>query len=414
MNPFQTLIESSAEGVIVIQDGRIVYHNQAALDISGYPPHLYLNASIDQIIHPEDAPRIMDYHIKRIAGEPISPFIEGKFVRYSGEIRWMQVNSSPVEWQGSSAVVSFISDITDRKLAEAKFTAAFQSAGSIITISDMNSETFESVNDAFSLLTGFMPSEVIGKSAVDLGLLTKETVESIKVRLADKGLVKDLEIELKCKNGQVKHCLYSGKEITFGEVRSLVSVAVDISERKKQQQAIERLALTDSLTGLANRRCFNQRFDEYIKIARRESKTLALLLIDLDKFKPVNDHYGHQVGDEVLLQVAERLQQQRREVDIIARLGGDEFAIVLAFPENLQCLATIAQDVITRLNTPMNVGELEVQIGASIGIACFPNDDICQDALLKKADDALYESKRRGRNVTSFFADISGLDNCLR
>ena len=397
------ILEASDEGIIVVQDELIVFNNQAALNISEYPQDIYIKTPISKIVHPDDVPRIMDYHHKRIAGEPAPSFVEGRYLTYSGEERWMQLNVSLVEWESKPATVIFISDITDRKYREAKFSAAFQAAGCSLTIRDMKTKKFEHVNNEFTDLTGFLPSEVIGKTPVEIGLLSEDDELVIQQKMAENGAIKDFMVPINRPDNSTRWGLYSAELINFGRKQSLISVTVDMTEYKAQQEKIEIMAMTDPLTELSNRNCFNDKFDNAIAIASREKLTLALLLIDLDLFKAVNDSYGHQAGDEVLINVAHILKDGRRGIDAVARLGGDEFALMLFSPRSKQDVEAIATNLIQAICQPIDIDGNNVQIGASIGAAFYPADGNSLDEIFQKADKALYASKHNGRNQLTFY-----------
>ena len=196
-----------------------------------------------------------------------------------------------------------------------------------------------------------------------------------------------------------------------GEVIRSDGIVQDITERKVAQQEVERLAMTDQLTGLANRNQYYHRFDEILKLAKREEMTLALMLLDLDKFKPVNDTYGHPVGDAVLAKVGEILTQCCRETDLVARLGGDEFAVLLINPKDRDRIESIANSIIGEIEKPLVVQEHKVQIGVSIGISIYPADASDEEELISKADSALYEAKRSGRGTCIFYSAPRNLGN---
>jgi len=172
---------------------------------------------------------------------------------------------------------------------------------------------------------------------------------------------------------------------------------------RKMHAETKRLALTDQLTGLANRYQFNERFKQSLLLAQRERKKIALLYLDLDKFKPINDTFGHPVGDAVLQNVAARLTKQCRETDVIARLGGDEFAILLVHPDCEENIERVASRIIVELRKPMDALGKEVILGASIGVSVFPRDGNTEDMLIQNADLALYEAKSLGRNCCRFY-----------
>lgn len=179
----------------------------------------------------------------------------------------------------------------------------------------------------------------------------------------------------------------------------LVTTYTDITARKKAEETIRRMALEDALTGLANRNAFERKLDDALRMARRQNTVVALAMIDLDHFKPVNDTHGHPIGDELLKAVAEALRREVREVDTVARLGGDEFAIIFAGIADKKYVDTPTKRIIGRLSQPIAVGALELKIGASVGVAHFPDDAQSGERLIKQADDALYAAKDAGRGV---------------
>lgn len=171
----------------------------------------------------------------------------------------------------------------------------------------------------------------------------------------------------------------------------------EVVERKRAEEAIRKLAMTDQLTGLANRRQFQQYLVQSMKLAKREGKSLALMLLDLDRFKAVNDSLGHPAGDAVLKNVSSILTRHSRDSDLVARLGGDEFARLVIYPENKEGAGLSAQRVVDEVSKPMDAEGHEIEVGISIGIAFYPEDAETEEALIKKADLALYASKAKGR-----------------
>jgi diguanylate cyclase (GGDEF)-like protein/PAS domain S-box-containing protein len=183
-----------------------------------------------------------------------------------------------------------------------------------------------------------------------------------------------------------------------GQVAGCFAMVIDITEQKQAEERIQHVAHHDSLTGLPNRLLFNDRLGQAISLAKRDSRQLALLYLDLDKFKPVNDTLGHTVGDELLQAVAARLQHQVRESDTVARVGGDEFTIILPDIASLEQAETVAKKIVVALAAPFQLGIQKqlVNIGISIGIAVYPRDARDADALIKAADAAMYSAKQIG------------------
>lgn len=183
-----------------------------------------------------------------------------------------------------------------------------------------------------------------------------------------------------------------------------VLVFQDVTERQQAAELIRYMANHDSLTSLPNRNFCNKRLPQAISLAKRQGRIICLLFIDLDRFKPINDNYGHAVGDKVLLQVAARLKKMLRASDSVCRLGGDEFVILLESTDSVDGARYVAEKTIEILNEPMHVEGHKCSIGASIGISIFPED--CEDAntMLQHADIAMYEAKKKGRNCFERYA----------
>ncbi|WP_333876193.1 sensor domain-containing protein [Methylobacter sp.] len=180
----------------------------------------------------------------------------------------------------------------------------------------------------------------------------------------------------------------------------------DITERKSAEEAIKQLAFYDLLTKLPNRRLLQERLKHSINMERREGKQLALLMLDLDRFKAVNDSLGHQAGDALLQQVAERITGQLRDVDMVARLGGDEFIVLLEDIIHPDDAARVAEKIITDLSKPFKLNQSDdVRIGASIGISLYPQHGDSSEILLDHADAALYHAKDRGRGCFAYFSE---------
>jgi len=272
----------------------------------------------------------------------------------------------------------------------------------IITVSSKG--LIETFNMGAQTIFGYAPEEIIGRN---VSFLMPEPIRSqhdgfLKSFMDGKpaGIIgKTIEQVGQRKNGEHFPIDLSINPMYIGKETSFIGVIKDITERKVAEDEIRRLAMTDSLTGLANRNAFNARFDEAIAQVKRRNTHLALLMIDLDKFKPVNDQYGHPVGDALLIRVADCLRSTCRETDVIARLGGDEFAVILTDLEAPEFAYIPAESIIAALSKPLKALDQTVQIGASIGIAFCPDDASDQETLVVDADNALYAAKEAGRNT---------------
>jgi len=208
-----------------------------------------------------------------------------------------------------------------------------------------------------------------------------------------------LETEVTCEDGSVKHVLLLG---SWAGTKLLVNFS-DITERKKSEMLTAYLAHHDTLTNLANRQLFTDMLEQAISLAKRTNNLLAVLFIDLDKFKSVNDTLGHKVGDILLQETAKRIKESVRDSDVVARMGGDEFLILLNNIENEESARLIAEKIRFILSQPFIIDGQSVQTSASIGIAVYPQHGDSQEELTKNADHAMYEAKNSGRNSTEFF-----------
>jgi diguanylate cyclase (GGDEF)-like protein len=181
-------------------------------------------------------------------------------------------------------------------------------------------------------------------------------------------------------------------------------MGTDITEQRGAEQRMQHMAHHDSLTGLPNRLLFNDRMAQAIVQANRESSQFALLYVDLDKFKPVNDTFGHDAGDQLLTKVADRIRELVRESDTVARLGGDEFAVILRDISSRDDVAAVSRKIIAAISLPFYLGTVSqtVEIGTSIGIAVYPGDAQDHDTLIKLADAAMYRAKSQS-NCFRFF-----------
>lgn len=188
-----------------------------------------------------------------------------------------------------------------------------------------------------------------------------------------------------------------------GTFKNIVATGIDITEQRAAEKKLEHLAHNDALTGLPNRRMFHEYLNQALAHARRHRTRLAVLFMDLDRFKVVNDTMGHDVGDLLLIEASQRIRATLREVDIVARLGGDEFTVILGGDADQNSIASIAKKIIHSLCQPFHIGEHVCSIGSSIGISCHPEQGSDSEILLKQADMAMYQVKKAGRNHFLFY-----------
>jgi len=299
-----------------------------------------------------------------------------------------------------------------REDALRKFSRAVEQSASGIVITDAAGR-IEFANPRYCQITGYGQAELIGKTP---GILKSgETDPAVYVEMWETLLAgREWRGELlnRRKNGEQFWCMESLSSLKDADGRAghFVGVIEDVSERKYTEETIHRLAYSDPLTALPNRLQFRERLEQATVWSKRAGGLVALCYIDLDRFKGVNDTLGHQAGDLLLRNAAERIAANVREGDVVARLGGDEFAIVAGNIRRGEDAALIAEKVAHALRQPMMLDGHELHVSASIGISLFPADATDLDDLIKKADIALYAAKEQGRNNFRFYSqDINVL-----
>jgi len=277
-----------------------------------------------------------------------------------------------------------------------------------IVITDINNNIIQ-INKAFTEITGYSSDEAVGKNPRILksGKHDQDFYRAMWETLLKTGSWQG-EVMDRRKSGEIypKWLSINVVRDDHGDISNYIALFSDITERKASYDRIQHLAHFDALTDLPNRSLLNDHLDMAIAIAKRSQTQLAILFLDLDRFKIVNDSLGHHAGDSLLQIVSGRLNECVRETDTVARLGGDEFVILLSSIREPNDAARVAQKVIDTIGLPFILGENEVNIGTSIGIGIYPDNGEDAPALLKNADAAMYHAKESGRNNFQFFSSV--------
>ena len=349
-------------------------------------------------------------HIRRVlAGEPQR--FERTLNKPDGSVGHIIGHYIP-DFDADGTVKGFAiqsSDVTLLKESEAKLALAacvFEHTLDGVLITDADG-TILSVNPAFTEITGYTAEEAVGQTPRMLksNRHNREFYASMWRRITGEGLWSG-EIWNRRKDGDLylERMTVSMVRDAEGAPVHYVSIFSDITALWRQDEHIKHLAFHDALTDLPNRTLLMDRINQKLINADREQCRLALLFLDLDGFKPVNDRFGHKVGDDLLKEVAKRLLCLVRQSDTVARLGGDEFVILLNNPAGKDEITTIADRVVSSINAPMEILGEALRIGASVGIAVFPADADTSVDLIKHADTAMYAAKDLGGNTISFYS----------
>jgi len=278
-----------------------------------------------------------------------------------------------------------------------------------VVVKDAATRRYILVNRAFEAMLDVPRGELLGRTAFDIhnqrDAKSIDDADNESIQSGDGVSYKEIELDMLRRGPRMQSTRRIVIGNSQGEAKYLIAVIEDVTESKKAEQRIAFLAHHDALTGLANRVALAQKIDEAAARQRRRDEPFTVLLLDLDRFKQVNDTLGHPAGDTLLIEVATRLKSLLRETDVLARLGGDEFAIIQAGEANQRDAArSLAERIIAMAGKPFAIDGADINIGTSIGIALAPEHGTASDSLLKMADLALYRAKSAGRNGYCFFA----------
>ncbi|HEX4940408.1 MAG TPA: EAL domain-containing protein [Candidatus Kapabacteria bacterium] len=424
---FERAVKSADTGFVIV-DARlpnqpIIYCNPAFERITGYSFRETVGKNCRFLQKPgEQDEKVQLMRDAILRGEPCQVLL--KNYRKNGELFWNELTISPIrDAQGNlTHLIGVQNDVSDRvaidvarKETESRFRALYDNSLDGICYYSLEGRCI-SANRAYCDLLGLTPEEVVGIHYADI---TPE-----KWREADRKVVQEqlfvrgysdlYEKEYFRKDGSIVpvsvraalHYDASGKPIaTWGIVRD-ISEYRNVIDRLKQNEAhMEFLAYHDSLTAMPNRLLFQDRVIKALERAKRNGKKVALMLLDLDRFKNINDSLGHAMGDSFLKEISTRIQHTIREMDTAARIGGDEFVIVMENFNEISSVTAVANKLLKTLAVPINIQQHELYATASIGISIFPNDGQNVETLMKAADAAMYCAKEKGKNSFHYYTD---------
>jgi diguanylate cyclase (GGDEF)-like protein/PAS domain S-box-containing protein len=407
------ILDESPIGVSISRraDGVIILANRTFATMIGEPMDRLIGSLARQ--HYVDDAQRHDI-IRRLVRQGYVDNAEAQFRRADGSLFWALLTLRSADIDGERVNLAWIYDITARKCAERDLLLAakvFDTANEGIVITDGDA-TVQTVNAAFTAITGYSADEAVGRpiSFLDSGRHGPEFFRSMWESLVRQGRWQG-EIWNRRKNGEifVEWLSIAAVRDAEGGVSQYLGIFSDITARKEDEEHMWHQANYDVLTGLPNRSLFNDRLATAVRQANRDSSTLALLFIDLDGFKSVNDEFGHASGDVVLQETGVRLASTLRNSDTVARLSGDEFTILIERVATQEDIAAIAAKIIERLSCPFVFDNGMATVHASVGIALYPDDGEDAAGLMKAADSAMYAVKRAGKNGYRFASDAESL-----
>lgn len=408
---YQKIVENLHEGILILgPDDLTRFVNVRMAEMLGYTTDEMLGLNVMELMDEVNQKKCHANLQRRREG--VSEYSDYELIHRDGHRVHVTIASSPVftdknEYDGVIAAVIDISDTKQQELSLRMLSSAVEQSATMVVITDQDG-VIEYVNPRFCDVTGYTVEEVLDQN---IGILRSEEI--------DTEIMADLwgtvtsgenwhgEFHTRKKNGDLYWSLLSVSPIKdeHDRITHYVSVSEDVSQLKEARMKMEQLAYVDSLTGLANRLLFRDRLEQVLKTIQRNHSQAALLYLDLDDFKRINDSMGHDVGDALLMKVAERLRQCVRHQDTVARMGGDEFVILLVDVDGMAGASSVARKIIDALNVPCKLLKHELIVTPSIGITLAPDDSLNADILLKNADMAMYRAKSEGRNNFQFYTD---------
>jgi diguanylate cyclase (GGDEF)-like protein/PAS domain S-box-containing protein len=443
--PLANVIDLLVDAICVVRaDTQIVFISAASERIFGYRPEEMIGRRMSEFMHPEDRERTLA-HARELMTNELPGYFENRYVRKDGRVVDLMWTA---RWSAQDGVrVAVARDITGRKRAESMQAALYAISEAAHTTADLGAlfqrvhqiiagllparnffvalydaerdelsfpyfvDDFDATPDPRPLDSGTLSSEVVGSGeplllrSDDVSAASERVRTIVAQRPIGHAPLAWLGVPLVAQRGVIGALVvqsYTG-DVTYSDddthllqfVSTQVAAAI---ERKQIEARLNHMARYDHLTDLPNRALFRDRLQNALARARRDLERVAMLYLDLDRFKEINDQLGHAAGDRLLCEVARRLGQCVRESDTVGRLGGDEFAVLLPRILKPEDATAVAEKIRRELRQPFDLDGRPAMVSASIGIALYPDHGDSEDALLKLADDAMYAAKRRGGN----------------
>jgi diguanylate cyclase (GGDEF)-like protein/PAS domain S-box-containing protein len=416
------IISNAGVGIYIVQNSKFVYVSELYQKITGYTDKELIGIPSLRNIYSDDREMVRKKAIRCLRRESFEPY-EYRFVRKNNETMWVLETVAPIMYKGKRATLGSFMDITSRKQTE---EALCQSEGKYRSILENIREAYFEVdlagnfiffNDSLCRLTGCTKEELYGANYNQFS--NKESAKDVfqafnKVYKTGEPTERfDWQIIRKDGNKRYIEASVSLRKDSSGIPTGFKGIIRDITDRKRIEQELNHMANHDVLTGLPNRLMFSQLLNQAIKSTQRNQGKLAVLFIDIDRFKTINDSLGHEAGDLLLKEIAIRLKKSLRAVDvvgrleedyIVGRLGGDEFVILIEGFNELSQVVAVASKILNIIIKPVVLLGEECRVTASIGISIYPKDGEDEQTLMKNADMAMYFAKEEGRNNYQFYA----------
>ncbi len=413
---YRSIVDNANDFIVSYDEqSRLTFVNQAFIRRYGYSYDEALNLTVSDTIHPDDFKWVAEFIRRRFRGEEVPDSYQIRTITRDGSVVHVDVSASPIldENGNTLAFQAIARDVSERHLSEQRLAESEQRYRSLFYHNPDAVFSFDprgrclAVNPACEVITGYTSDEILARpwSAFIVREDVKRTLRHFARTV--RGEAQTFEISIIRKTGRRARLNITTLPITVGsQIVGIYGIAKDETDRRELEEQLAHQAFHDALTHLPNRNLFLDRLQHALARIERVQSLLAVLFLDLDNFKVINDSLGHEVGDQLLMNVAERLRGSMRSGDTAARLGGDEFILLLEGLHSVSEAEHVAQRIHDILKEPFFVGQREIFVTPSIGIAFSASSDDRPDELLRNADVAMYRAKRNGRACYELFDPV--------
>lgn len=389
---------------------RITYANAVFGRITGHDPHILSQGyPLERLFPPKAFVAVRRSIEARLENPSLDSHYESSLRHKDGHLIDIEVFGSSTDVEGQRVIIGILLDITERKRSEAlsrRAALVYKHTSEAMVIATPEARVLD-INPAFTAVTGYTRADIIGQkvSRLSSGRHDKAFYAALWHSLLEHGHWRG-DIHNRRKNGEeyIEHLSINALRGPDGSVEAYVGLFSDVTRRRQDEAAIWHQAHFDYLTQLPNRKMFQDALQHSIRLSHGSGKRLALLFLDLDLFKAINDTYGHDMGDTLLKHVAQRLRASVRDRDAVARMGGDEFTVIIRELGDHGNLDIICRNILHALGQPYHVGDDILRVTVSIGVSLFPDHGEDDDSLLRHADIAMYAAKSKGRNQYHVFS----------
>ncbi|MCX8111257.1 MAG: diguanylate cyclase [Syntrophorhabdaceae bacterium] len=411
---FERIAENAPFGIVFIEkSGRYSYMNPKFIEMFGYRPDeipdgkAWFSKAYPDPEYRRLVIKIWKEDLKNLKIDEKQPKVFNVTCK-DGEVKTVNIITVHI---GNEEFICAFEDITERlniesalKESEEKFKNLVER--SIAGVYIIQDDVFKYVNRRFAEIHGYTIEELIDRLGPKDMVVPEDlplVQEQIRKRISGEVETSHFSFRAKRKDNQIIHLEVFGSSMTYQGRPSIIGTLIDITERVRAEETIKHMAYHDILTGLPNRVLLFDRFNMAIATAQRKREKVAIMMIDLDRFKEVNDKFGHDAGDKFLQDIAKNIEKIIRKTDTVARMGGDEFIVLLPGILHLEDCMVVSKKILEVSKRHFKVEDIDFFVTASIGISVYPDDGIDPDVLIKNADIALYRAKENGKNRVEFY-----------